>query len=470
VSIIAVITADVLSERMAGPAIRAWQIAQHLAAAGHEVTLASTARSTVSHPEVRCLHASGRRLRAAVARADVVIVQGYVTYQEPWLLGTDQVLVVDLYDPLHFEQLEQLRERPLEERHSTMDLTVRVINEQLARGDLFLCASVEQRTLWLGQLGAFGRINAENYDRDHSLESLIMVCPFGLADQAPVHTRAAIRGVVDGIGVNDKLLIWAGGVYNWFDPLTLLRAVDALRADHADVRLYFLGMTHPNPDIPDMRIAWQTRELADELGLTGTHVFFNDGWVDYDDRANYLLEADAGVSTHFQHVETTFSFRTRILDYFWADLPVVCTGGDTLGRVVAEQGLGVAVSEADTPQLVEALKRVLYDDEFARECRANVARVAKSYTWSNALASLIAFCESPRRAADHDTDLRRMVRRPVVPQSVVARRLLRARVLLREGGPSLLAERIQAYRRRQRGGAATLGGSDRQSSHEGGSV
>ena len=38
-------------------------------------------------------------------------------------------------------------------------------------------------------------------------------------------------------------------------------------------------MKHPNPDVPDMAIAWQTRQLADELGLTGKHVFFNDGWV-----------------------------------------------------------------------------------------------------------------------------------------------------------------------------------------------
>jgi hypothetical protein len=38
------------------------------------------------------------------------------------------------------------------------------------------------------------------------------------------------------------------------------------------------------------------------------------------------------VSTHYEHVETTFAFRTRILDYLWAGLPVVATGGDAFGR------------------------------------------------------------------------------------------------------------------------------------------
>ena len=42
-------------------------------------------------------------------------------------------------------------------------------------------------------------------------------------------------------------------------------------------------------------MALAARTLSGELGLTGTHVFFNDGWVDYDDRQNYLLDADVGV-------------------------------------------------------------------------------------------------------------------------------------------------------------------------------
>ncbi len=44
-----------------------------------------------------------------------------------------------------------------------------------------------------------------------------------------MRTRPAIKGVVPGIGPDDKVILWGGGIYNWFDPLTLLRAVDKLR-------------------------------------------------------------------------------------------------------------------------------------------------------------------------------------------------------------------------------------------------
>src|SRR5207253_3858409 len=98
------------------------------------------------------------------------------------------------YDPLHLEQLEQLGDRGPLERQAMLDLTVRTLNEQLVRGDYFLCASEEQRHLWLGHLGALGRINPLVYAADPTLRSLIDIVPFGMPDAPPQRTRAAIRG------------------------------------------------------------------------------------------------------------------------------------------------------------------------------------------------------------------------------------------------------------------------------------
>src|SRR3954447_4377102 len=135
---IAVVTPDVLSDRMAGPAIRATAIARALAPE-HDVTLISTAQCTMTAPPVPARYAPWHHLRAALADAEIVVVQGFVTYHAPWLLRTDKILVVDLYDPMHLEQLEQLADRSPMEQRATVDLTTRVLNEQLVRGDFFLC-------------------------------------------------------------------------------------------------------------------------------------------------------------------------------------------------------------------------------------------------------------------------------------------------------------------------------------------
>ncbi|SOD70601.1 hypothetical protein SAMN05892883_0282 [Jatrophihabitans sp. GAS493] len=433
---VAIVTADTLADRMAGPAIRALHIAEELS---HEndVKLVSTTRCDLTREGIECLFANDMQLRQIVDWCDIVVYQGFVVAVAPWIADTDKVLVVDIYDPMHLEQLEQTKNEP-GDRDAVIEGTTNVINRDLARGDFFMCASEEQRHFWLGQLAGVGRLNPRNYDRDSSLASLLAVCPFGLSATDPIHTRPALRGVVPGISVTDKVIIWAGGVYNWFDPITLIKAVDRLRHEHADVRLFFLGMKHPNPNVPEMSMAWDARTLSDDLGLTGKFVFFNEDWVDYDDRQNYLLEADVGVSTHMLHVETTFSFRTRMLDYLWAGLPMVATGGDAFGRMIVAEGLGVAVDERDVDGLAEALERALFDEEFVAACRANVARVRVNFHWDRTLAPLVQFCRQASRAADFGivaAKRRGLTRSPSLSSAgPVARNLHYARQRYSEGG------------------------------------
>lgn len=438
---IVVVTADTLSNQMAGPAIRAYHIAETLSDE-HDVKLVSTTTCTLQTRNFESQMATANQLRDIVAWSDIVIFQGFVMHQAPWLVSSDKVIVVDIYDPMHLEQLEQSRSEEPFSRSANIAATTAVLNEQLSRGDFFLCASEEQRHFWLGQLAGVGRLNPSNYDRDSSMRSLLTVSPFGMPTSNPERTRAAIKDVVPGISTSDKVILWGGGVYNWFDPLSLIRAVDAVYREHDDVRLFFLGMKHPNPNVPEMRMAWDARQLADDLGLTDKVVFFNEEWVDYDDRQNYLLDADVGVSTHFLHVETTFSFRTRMLDYLWAGLPIVATEGDAFGRLIATEGLGITVPERNVDELAQALSRVLYDEEFFNSCRANVAIIRNRFTWHRTLEPLKDFCRHASRAADADSIASHLVPPATrVHRGVISRNVNYAIVRYREGGVAFVAQR-----------------------------
>jgi GT2 family glycosyltransferase len=401
---ILVVTGEPLLKRMAGPAIRAWEIARALSS-GHDVRLLSTGGVQTTSHDFGVIHATGKGLREQTDWADIIIFQGFLLEGAPWLKESSKILVADVYDPMHLEQLEQAKDLGPGGRAAAIQVTTRVLNEQLRRADFVLCASDKQRDFWLGALAGQGRINSAVYDEDESLDLLIDVVPFGISNDPPVQKRHAIKGEVPGIGPDDKVIIWGGGVYNWFDPLTLVRAVDRLHSRHADVRLYFMGLKHPNPGVPDMRIAWELKQLSDELGLTGSHVFFNEGWVPYAERADYLLDADLGVSTHFLHVETAFSFRTRILDYLWASLPIVATEGDTFGPLIAQHGLGATVPPQDVEALERALETYLYDDQAVATAKANVREFAIQYQWSTVLRPLVDFCRLPRRAADLSYEL-----------------------------------------------------------------
>ncbi len=431
---ILIATGDTLAPQMAGPAIRAWQIACALCRE-HDVELVTTIECReISHPDFTVRKVTDHELNELVRWSDITIFQGYLMNQHRALRDTNKIVIADIYDPFHLEQLEQARDAGEAGRRLIVRAATEVLNEQLTRGDLFLCASRKQRDFWLGQLAAVGRVNPVTYDADERMDDLVKVVPFGVSDEPPRHTRPVLKGAVPGIDPGDPVILWGGGIYNWFDPLTLLRAVDKLRGRVPNVRLYFLGLKHPNPNVPEMRMAVETRRLSDELGLTDTHVFFNEGWVAYDDRQNFLLEADIGVSTHLDHVETEFSFRTRILDYLWASLPVVATGGDSFGDVIDEFGVGLTVPPGDVDALETALFRLLDDRELAEACREASGRLAEEYRWSRVLEPLIEFCRNPRRAPDLvDPDMAAAIPSITGPRSWVPAEVLAVARLVREG-------------------------------------
>jgi len=451
---IVVLTGDVLGERMAGPAVRALNIADQLAAA-HEVTLVTTAGAvdpaigSLGNGRFRAVAAAARGLHAEVGSADVVVLQGYVSHQAPWLLRGDQVVVVDLYDPLHLEQLEQSRDLDADRRQAGVDLTVRVLNEQLVRADFMICASEEQRHLWLGHLAALGRVNVATYGEDPTLRSLLAVCPFGLAAVAPVRKGSPIR---TGLGLDPaaKVVLWAGGVHDWLDPLTAIRAIDLLRRRRPEVVLVFQGMRHPNSDVA-MSMPDRCRQLADELALTGRHVIFNEAWVRYDDRQDHLLDADVGLCTSADHLESAFAFRSRVLDHLWTGRPVVLTEGDALATLVREEGLGVVVPPGDAGSLADALETVLFDGSAWSRAAANVERVREGLAWERTLAPLVDFCAVPRRSADAEQDRARLVRRPVLPARRLPRLVARVGLVLRRGGVREVASRAVAALRKNQG-------------------
>ncbi|MGN6428687.1 MAG: glycosyltransferase [Leifsonia sp.] len=452
-----VITGDPIGQQLAGPAIRAWNIAEALSAK-HSVTLVSlvgigdvTAPFDLAH--VRS--GDDRAMKQLEQWADVIVFQGLAMALFESIRTSEKIIVADIYDPMHLEQLEQARELPEAQwKRQVLDAT-EVLNEQLARADFFLCASERQKHFYLGQLAGLGRLNPATYANDPDLNDLIAVVPFGLSSTPPQHVKPVLRGVRDGFGEDEKILIWSGGLYNWFDPQTLIRAVGEVAKSHPQTRLFFQGVKHPHPGVPEMEIVAESRRLAGELGLLDSVVVFNDTWVDFADRQNYLLEADAGVSTHHAHVETTFSFRTRMLDYLWAGLPMIVTEGDHFADLVRSEELGIVVPAGDVSALAAAIERALYDEAFRRKAARNIKRVRPSYYWESVLEPVVSFVDHPHHAADLVEDGR--FKHEYVPGALPPRRakhgLRRDAELvlhyMRNGGPRVVASKVKSRLRKQ---------------------
>lgn len=387
-----VVSNDHVGAQMAGPGIRSYHFAKELST-HFSVTLAVPDSSDIALDGVELVTVQPTDSRALTMLAlehDAVVSQRLPVNTALRLAASTVRVVYDLYAPVPLELLAlQSNETPsldmrLHERHER-----RVLETTLATGDAFICASDRQRDLWLGWLGALGRLDAAGYARDTSFRGLIDVVPFGIEDVS-VERGHVLRGVVPGVEADASVLVWAGGLWNWFDPLTVIRAVARLGRQRDDVRLIFLGTQRPNLAVRRMSMTDRALRLADELGVRDSLVFFNEGWVPYAERGAWLAEADIGVSAHFDDIETRFAFRTRLLDYLWAGLPIVTTGGDVLSDLVSERRLGRTVEVGDVDGWHQALGELLANHVERTEIRARVAEERGQFRWSRVTEPLVA--------------------------------------------------------------------------------
>ena len=97
--------------------------------------------------------------------------------------------------------------------------------------------------------------------------------------------------------------------------------------------------------------------------------------------------------THFDNLETRFSFRTRILDYLWADLPMIVTEGDSMADLVKEHDLGQVVRYENVDDIANSITLVL---EKEKEYRDNIARFKKNFFWKNVVLDLIDVIENDK--------------------------------------------------------------------------
>lgn len=391
-----VLSAEPVGERMAGPAIRAAELARALAA-DHDVTLAAPARSRAPSERVRLVEAGFEQLDVlleAVGRHEVVVAQEV----PPTLLGRLARLpvrvVLDLYNPVVVEVLEAVAARPERQQRRIQSLIASRSSAQLAVADFVICASERQRDLWLGGMALGGLIDLEAYRRDPTLRSVIDVVPFGIPAEPP---RAAadgpLRGAFPAIRAEDRVLLWAGGLWGWLDPETVIRATSMLDSTH----LVFMGTGRPGPARTGQEpFTERAIEFARRERLQGERVHFNPGWVPYEERGAWLLDADLGVTAHHDHLEARYSFRTRVLDYLWAGLPVVGTRGDALADLVEREGLGRTAAPGDAEGFAAACHELLDDPAASDSARDRIAAVAPGLRWEVAARPLVEWCSRHR--------------------------------------------------------------------------
>ena len=393
------ICADVVGELMAGPAIRTVELAGAIEAAGHHAVVAAPVGSHLESCSIEMLvWDDDEDLRSIVIDASAIVVFAPVLADHLWLGALGVPLVVDAYDPGLLETLEQRRGEPYNAQRTWVADAGRHLVEPLRCADVVLVANERQRHLVLGILAATGRLGSRVTAEDPTLERFVLTVPFGLPAEPPGETTGVLRSPQGTLDADAFIAYWGGGLYAWLDPLTLIDAVGRTREQR--IAAAFLAGPHPTPVVGDLPMVEVARGHGRELEAEG-RLRFIEHWVPYRERASWLCDADVGVSLHHAHAETELSFRTRVLDYIWAGLPILCSEGDVLADLVRSRDLGIVVPVGDPDAVAEALDQLAAEDDSTRRARRDrLTEVAAEMTWSIVAEPLVDFCGSPALAAD----------------------------------------------------------------------
>ncbi len=386
---ILLISDDIIGSAVAGPGQRYIELARALSKK-HDVTLIAGPGSGASKENFRILtmpifwdlnlgvkiKIPNPALRKEFNKFDFIINQGWtlLAFGPPKVRGK---IILDLYCPWFLENLEAARLNKAGYNSNQLPS----LKKMIKCGDFFICANERQKDLYLGFILEAKKI-------DTSIETV----PTGISSTPPTHTRKALKGVIPGISQTDKVVLWWGGIWDWLDPETAIKALAQAVKTRKDLRLVFFGIKHPHH--PLHTLAQKSIQLARELDLYEKSVFFIQQWVPYEERGNYLLESDLGIITHRETLETRFSWRTRVLDYFWAGLPVVSTDGDPMAELIGKHRLGITVPPAAPEKLAQAMLDLLEKPGEYNQIKQNIEKFKPALYWENVIAPIEKFISS----------------------------------------------------------------------------
>ena len=232
------VTPEPLVERMAGPAIRCLELARALARSGRvgPVTVASLTAAELDEPTSRCSRADGAGRCAPLAAERRLASSSRATCSactRGWPTPTSRSSSTPT---TRSTSSSSSRPAALGEarRRAVVRDCVRALDRQLARADFVLCASARQRALWIGHLararpGQPGHLRRRPRPVRRWSPSSRSACRRRRRGRA---TGRGCTAALPGIGPDDDgASSGAAGIYDWFDPETVIRAVGRLAAD-----------------------------------------------------------------------------------------------------------------------------------------------------------------------------------------------------------------------------------------------
>ncbi len=340
-------------------------------------------------------HDKAEDVPALLADFDTVIISycmGDLSVVVAEVIQPDQQLILDCNVPAYVE-VSARDSTDVRHEYNLFQHDVHRFSRVLARGDLFLCASESQKEYYFGVISALGRVNPITYKED-----LILVVPYGIYREVPVAKNKPIETMLGEAKSSSKKILWFGGIYPWFDLRVLADAI-AVVNKKLPAKLIVVGAKNPFNGHPDFIEKYdefvkyiQNKKLTKEILLQD--------WIPFSERADWYLDSDIVVLINKEGKENNLAWRTRLVDYMWASLPIVTNGGDPLSEIFLENRAAFRFKDLTAESIAEEILSILSNEKGLKEVKHNLHRIKSRFYWDTITLDLTHAIENHTKAAD----------------------------------------------------------------------
>jgi len=386
-----------------GGGLRCWGLAKGLVANNDnlEVTVAyhesyRKDKFTTEYEGVHLATWDHANVAKLISEYDSVLVSycmGELSVEVASSIRPDQQLILDCYVPIYVE-VSARESTDVEGEYQAFEMDVEKWRTVLRRGDIFLCANAAQKSFYQGVLAAVGRINPVTYSDD-----MIMIVPYGVYRDEPVANDTPITKLLGGSDDSVLKVLWFGGIYPWFDVRNLADAVKEVNKTQP-AKLIVVGAKNPFNKHPDFIARYD--EFIDYVSTKEMkeYVVVQD-WIDFNDRADWYLDADVVVVFNKIGEENKLAWRTRLVDFMWADLPVLTNGGDPLGEIMLSHDAAVRMNSLEAKDIASSIIKFLGKDKSRiAELKKNMHAVKADFYWDTVTKELARKVQQHTRAKD----------------------------------------------------------------------
>lgn len=288
-------------------------------------------------------------------------------------------VVIDAYGPAYIENLARNPKDLVGHYTGNLAAVKEVFNKVMPRGDYFLYANDAQEKFYTGVLCSLGIINQFSFNTQRLLH-----VPFGI-DKQNKNIKYSNPYWEYGVGKDDFVLLWFGGLYPWFD---ITKILDMLRHNkNKNIKFVIVGGNNPQNQHPDfIKHYYDTVEYIKKNKLENQTILIE--WADFATRRKYYDHANVIISLNRESHENVYSWRTRVMDYVGSSTPLISNGGDPLSDELIASGAAFKVDENDEHSIATLINELIDEPTKLKNASKNLQEIRPKYYWHNVTKDL----------------------------------------------------------------------------------